>query len=331
MATATQPLLGLSLGALVFLFPFHYMVVGTLQREPNSDESGAFPNPAILTLDNLRDINQAINLPRTLLNSGIFTGGVLLCTLLLGYSLARLEFRGVPPGQPVRGHPGRRGGAGDPGLRAGPAHRPEPVPQHGRAAVPRAGARPGRRARVRAAAPAHVGPVVGQPGRGRPAARAARPAARHLGVVHPGQGGPGRPRPPDQPPRPPAGRPARATLGGGQAGRRHPAAAGRRRLAGPAPRGGRAAGGGPRRPPAGGPLQHRGDAARPRGRHPGGGPLGRAAAGAGAGRRARGVVPNVVFPTAIDHRSEHEADVYYGMADARIGAFRLAMAPLPRE
>jgi multiple sugar transport system permease protein len=92
------PLLGLGAGAVVFLFPFYYMVVGALQREPNSDVSGAFPNPANLTLDNLRDIDQAINLPRTLLNSGIFTGGVLLCTLVLGllagYALARLEFRG---------------------------------------------------------------------------------------------------------------------------------------------------------------------------------------------------------------------------------------------
>ena len=92
------PLLGLAVGALVFLFPFYYMVIGALQREPNSDVSGAFPNPANLTLDNLRNINDAINLPRTLLNSGIFTGGVLLCTLVLGllagYALARLEFRG---------------------------------------------------------------------------------------------------------------------------------------------------------------------------------------------------------------------------------------------
>jgi multiple sugar transport system permease protein len=92
------PLLGLALGALVFLFPFYYMVVGALQREPNSDVSGAFPNPANLTLENLRDINRAINLPRTLLNSGIFTGGVLLATLVLGllagYALARLEFGG---------------------------------------------------------------------------------------------------------------------------------------------------------------------------------------------------------------------------------------------
>jgi multiple sugar transport system permease protein len=92
------PLLGLAAGALVFLFPFYYMVIGALQREPNSDLSGAFPNPSNLTLDNLRDINQAINLPRTLLNSGIFTGGVLLATLVIGllagYALARLEFRG---------------------------------------------------------------------------------------------------------------------------------------------------------------------------------------------------------------------------------------------
>ena len=92
------PLLGLTVGALVFLFPFYYMVIGALQREPNSGISGGFPNPANLTLDNLRDIDQAINLPRTLLNSGIFTGGALLTTLvfglLAGYALARLEFRG---------------------------------------------------------------------------------------------------------------------------------------------------------------------------------------------------------------------------------------------
>jgi multiple sugar transport system permease protein len=92
------PLLGLTVGALVFLFPFYYMVIGALQREPNSSVLGAFPNPANLTLDNLVDINRAVNLPRTLLNSGIFTGGVLLSTLLLGllagYALARLEFRG---------------------------------------------------------------------------------------------------------------------------------------------------------------------------------------------------------------------------------------------
>jgi multiple sugar transport system permease protein len=85
-------------GALVFLFPFYYMVVGALQREPNTDISGAFPNPANLTLANFSDINAQVDLVRTLINSGIFTGGVLLATfvigLLTGYALARLDFRG---------------------------------------------------------------------------------------------------------------------------------------------------------------------------------------------------------------------------------------------
>jgi ABC-type glycerol-3-phosphate transport system permease component len=92
------PLAGLTLGAVVFLFPFYYMVIGALQSEPNSDLSGAFPNPGNLTLRNFADIDGAINLARTLLNSGIFTGGVLLTTLvfglLAGYALARLQFRG---------------------------------------------------------------------------------------------------------------------------------------------------------------------------------------------------------------------------------------------
>ncbi len=85
-------------GALVFLFPFYYMVVGALQREPNTDISGAFPNPANLTLANFSDINAQVDLVRTLINSGIFTGGVLVATfvigLLTGYALARLDFRG---------------------------------------------------------------------------------------------------------------------------------------------------------------------------------------------------------------------------------------------
>jgi len=91
-------LAALMLGALLFLFPFYYMVVGALQREPNTDISGAFPNPANLTLANFADINARVDLARTLINSGIFTGGVLLATffigLLAGYALAQLEFRG---------------------------------------------------------------------------------------------------------------------------------------------------------------------------------------------------------------------------------------------
>jgi multiple sugar transport system permease protein len=85
-------------GALLFLFPFYYMVVGALQREPDPTIAGAFPSPGNLTLANLVAINERVDLIRTLLNSGIFTGGVILLTLVLGllagYALARLEFRG---------------------------------------------------------------------------------------------------------------------------------------------------------------------------------------------------------------------------------------------
>ena len=88
----------LTAGALIFLFPFYYMVVGALQSEPNPGVSGAFPNPSNLTFDNFGDINTSLNLARALLNSGIFTGGVILGTLviglLVGYALAQLEFRG---------------------------------------------------------------------------------------------------------------------------------------------------------------------------------------------------------------------------------------------
>lgn len=88
----------LTVGALVFLFPFYYMVIGSLQAEPDPTVAGAFPNPANLTLDNYGDINSRINLLQGLLNSGIFTGGVILCTVvfgvLVGYALAQLQWRG---------------------------------------------------------------------------------------------------------------------------------------------------------------------------------------------------------------------------------------------
>ena len=45
-----------------------------------------------------------------------------------------------------------------------------------------------------------------------------------------------------------------------------------------------------------------------------------------------GVVPNVVFPTGVDDRGEGRVDVYYGMADLRIGAARLQVPDeLPAE
>ncbi len=42
-----------------------------------------------------------------------------------------------------------------------------------------------------------------------------------------------------------------------------------------------------------------------------------------AAEEQQGVVDNVVFPTAVDVRAGGRIDVYYGMADARIGVARL--------
>jgi multiple sugar transport system permease protein len=89
--------IALAAGALAFLFPFYYMIVGSLQATTNTSLRGALPTSG-LTLHNYSEINSRIDLLRSLLNSGIFTGGVLLCTLLFGvlagYALARLHFRG---------------------------------------------------------------------------------------------------------------------------------------------------------------------------------------------------------------------------------------------
>ncbi|MGZ0711517.1 carbohydrate ABC transporter permease (plasmid) [Coraliomargarita sp. W4R53] len=88
----------LAAGALLFLFPFYYMVVGSLQREPDTSPAGAFPAPANLTLDNYVEINERIDLVQGLVNSGIFTAGVIICTVvfgvLAGYALSVLHWRG---------------------------------------------------------------------------------------------------------------------------------------------------------------------------------------------------------------------------------------------
>jgi predicted GH43/DUF377 family glycosyl hydrolase len=41
-----------------------------------------------------------------------------------------------------------------------------------------------------------------------------------------------------------------------------------------------------------------------------------------------GVVNNVVFPTGIDVKGERDFDVYYGMADARIGRASVSLPPV---
>lgn len=89
--------LALYVGAAVFLFPFYYMVVGSLQEKPDTSLKGAFPTDGF-TLDNYVQINSRVDLVQSLLNSAIVTGGVLLGTVvfgvLAGYALARLRFRG---------------------------------------------------------------------------------------------------------------------------------------------------------------------------------------------------------------------------------------------
>jgi multiple sugar transport system permease protein len=84
-------------GALIFLFPFYYMLIGSLQAEPDTTPSGLLPRDN-LTLHNYADINERVDLLQSLVNSGVFTGGVILGTLvfgvLAGYALARLHFRG---------------------------------------------------------------------------------------------------------------------------------------------------------------------------------------------------------------------------------------------
>ena len=88
----------LTIGAIAFLFPFYYMFIGSLQAEPDPTIAGAFPNPANLTGENYVEINERINLGIGLLNSGIFTCGVILGTVvfgaLAGYALAILHWRG---------------------------------------------------------------------------------------------------------------------------------------------------------------------------------------------------------------------------------------------
>jgi multiple sugar transport system permease protein len=88
----------LGVGALVFLFPFYYMIVGSLQDTVDPSLAGAFPNPGNVTGANYTAIDSRISLLTGLANSGIFTGGVLICTVLfgvlVGYALAVLKWRG---------------------------------------------------------------------------------------------------------------------------------------------------------------------------------------------------------------------------------------------
>jgi multiple sugar transport system permease protein len=88
----------LCLGAIAFIFPFYYMVIGALQTNPDTSISGAFPDPSKLSLANFQAMTEQIPLLRALLNSFVYTGGVIVGTLVIGilagYALARLSWRG---------------------------------------------------------------------------------------------------------------------------------------------------------------------------------------------------------------------------------------------
>jgi multiple sugar transport system permease protein len=88
----------LTIGALAFAFPFYYMVVGSLQTKRDASLSGVIPWPSNLSFNNYAGIDDAINIGRSLFNSFVFTGGVVLATLLFGviagYALAILKYRG---------------------------------------------------------------------------------------------------------------------------------------------------------------------------------------------------------------------------------------------
>ena len=87
----------LIIGAIIFLFPFYYMVIGSLQAKRDTSIGGVIPTHGV-TLHNYAQINASLDLLQSLTNSGIFTGGVILATVvfgvLAGYALARLHFRG---------------------------------------------------------------------------------------------------------------------------------------------------------------------------------------------------------------------------------------------
>lgn len=87
----------LTLAAIAFAFPFYFMLVGAFQESPTNTPDRMFPTSG-WTASNFGDINSRIDLVGSLLNSLVFTSGVLLGTvvfgLLAGYAVARLDFRG---------------------------------------------------------------------------------------------------------------------------------------------------------------------------------------------------------------------------------------------
>ena len=87
----------LTIAAIAFAFPFYFMLVGAFQENPTNSPDELLPTGG-WTVDNFVAIDSRIDLAGSLVNSLIFTAGVLLGTvvfgLLAGYAIARLDFRG---------------------------------------------------------------------------------------------------------------------------------------------------------------------------------------------------------------------------------------------
>jgi multiple sugar transport system permease protein len=88
----------LAVAALVFAFPFYFMVVGAFQENPTNSPDRLLPTSG-WTTENFAAIDSRIDLAGSLVNSLIMTAGVLLGTILLGtlagYAVARLQFPGL--------------------------------------------------------------------------------------------------------------------------------------------------------------------------------------------------------------------------------------------
>jgi multiple sugar transport system permease protein len=86
----------LLIGAVVFLFPFYYMAMGSIS--PAKEVGTLRLLPSRIELANWQYMLSRIPVAWNLLNSVVYAGGVILCTLvvgsLTGYALSRLSFFG---------------------------------------------------------------------------------------------------------------------------------------------------------------------------------------------------------------------------------------------
>ena len=73
----------LTVAAIGFAFPFYFMLVGAFQENPTNSPDELFPTSG-WTIDNFLAIDSRIDLVGSLLNSLIFTAGVLLGTVVFG-------------------------------------------------------------------------------------------------------------------------------------------------------------------------------------------------------------------------------------------------------